>query len=380
MRRWAGLLALTGLALAIGCAQSRPEAPQLISTAQLAQRLNDPNLRIIDARGALATYLQEHLPNALFLSTETLRLTRGGIPGQLLPPERLAEIFGAMGIGAENEVVVYSSAEDAFSAATYTALALLAIGHTRVAVLDGGFEKWKAESRPLSRAIPRFEPQTRTAQPNPDLFRTLEWLQKYLDSPEPVQVLDARAPQQYQAGHIPTAQNLFLRDLLRSEGGYSVWRSPDEIRDTVRQLGLTPARPLVVYCNSGREASQLWFTLRALLGIEAQVYDGSWVEWSALGCQARRGKPRRECRGRTAVRPAACPVRERTAVRPTACCYGSEYRSSIQMRVLATHLPRWRTKDTGGNRFGAPDTSPASHTATPSTASRTNASGSNGVP
>jgi thiosulfate/3-mercaptopyruvate sulfurtransferase len=290
MTRWAGLLVLAGLTLAALGAQTRIEQPQLISTAQLAQRLNDPNLRIIDARGALATYLQEHLPNALFLSTETLRLTRGGIPGQMLPPERLAEIFGAMGIGAEHEVVVYSSAEDAFSAATYTALALLAIGHTRVAVLDGGFEKWKAENRPLSRAIPRFEPQTRTAQPNPDLFRTLEWLQKYLESPEPVQVLDARAPQQYQAGHIPTAQNLFLREMLRNEGGYSVWRSPDEIRERVRQLGLDPARPLVVYCNSGREASQVWFTLRALLGIEAQVYDGSWVEWSALELPSEKGQ------------------------------------------------------------------------------------------
>jgi thiosulfate/3-mercaptopyruvate sulfurtransferase len=290
MTRWAGLLVLAGLTLAALGAQTRIEQPQLISTAQLAQRLNDPNLRIIDARGALATYLQEHLPNALFLSTETLRLTRGGIPGQMLPPERLAEIFGAMGIGAEHEVVVYSSAEDAFSAATYTALALLAIGHTRVAVLDGGFEKWKSENRPLSRAIPRFEPQARTAQPNPDLFRTLEWLQKYLESPEPVQVLDARAPQQYQAGHIPTAQNLFLREMLRNEGGYSVWRSPDEIRERVRQLGLDPARPLVVYCNSGREASQVWFTLRALLGIEAQVYDGSWVEWSALELPSEKGQ------------------------------------------------------------------------------------------
>ena len=290
MTRGAALWALAGLTLAALNAQTRIEQPQLISTAQLAQRLNDPNLRIIDARGTLATYLQEHLPNALFLSTETLRITRGGIPGQMLPPERLAEIFGAMGIGADSEVVVYSSAEDAFSAATYTALALMAIGHTRVAVLNGGFEKWKAENRPLTRAIPRFEPQMRTAQPNPDLFRTLEWLQKYLDSPEPVQLLDARAPQAYQAGHIPTAQNLFLRDMVRSEGGYSVWRSPDEIRDKVRQLGIDPARPLVVYCNSGREASQLWFTLRALLGIEAQVYDGSWVEWSAHGLPSEKGQ------------------------------------------------------------------------------------------
>ena len=290
MTRGAALWALAGLTLAALNAQTRIEQPQLISTAQLAQRLNDPNLRIIDARGTLATYLQEHLPNALFLSTETLRITRGGIPGQMLPPERLAEIFGAMGIGADSEVVVYSSAEDAFSAATYTALALMAIGHTRVAVLNGGFEKWKAENRPLTRAIPRFEPQMRTAQPNPDLFRTLEWLQKYLDSPEPVQLLDARAPQAYQAGHIPTAQNLFLRDMVRSEGGYSVWRSPDEIRDKVRQLGIDPARPLVVYCASGREASQVWFTLRALLGIQAQVYDGSWVEWSALGLPSEKGQ------------------------------------------------------------------------------------------
>ncbi len=274
--------------LALGFAQARLEKPQLVSTEWLASRLNDPNLRIIDARGALPAYLQEHLPNAVFLSTETLRVSRGGIPGQLLPPERLAEIFGAMGIGTENEVVVYSSTEDAFSAATYTALALISIGHTRVGVLNGGFEKWKAENRPLTSKIPTLEPQALVAQPNPEIFRTLDWLQKYLNSPEPVQLLDARSPQQYQAGHIPTAQNLFLRDMLRTEGNVSVWRSPDEIREKLKQLGVDPGRPLVTYCNSGRESSQLWFTLRYWLGIDVQTYDGSWVEWSAKGLSVER--------------------------------------------------------------------------------------------
>ncbi|MCX7925614.1 MAG: sulfurtransferase [Fimbriimonadales bacterium] len=268
---------------ALGFAQARLEKPQLVSTEWLASRLNDPNIRIIDARGALPAYLQEHIPNAIFLSTETLRVSRGGIPGQLLPPERLAEIFGAMGIGSENEVVIYSSADDAFSAATYAALALIAIGHTRVGVLNGGFEKWKAENRPLTNKIPTLESQTLAAQPNLEIFRTLDWLQKYLESPEPVQLLDARSPQQYQAGHIPTAQNLFLREMLRTEGNVSVWRSPDEIREKLKQLGVDTGRPLVTYCNSGREASQLWFTLRYLLGIEVQTYDGSWVQWSAKG-------------------------------------------------------------------------------------------------
>ncbi|MCX7992745.1 MAG: sulfurtransferase [Fimbriimonadales bacterium] len=274
---------LMTVSFAFGLAQARLEKPQLVSTEWLASRLSDPNIRIIDARGVLAAYLQEHLPNAIFLNTETLRVSRGGIPGHLLSPERLAEIFSAMGIGANNEVVVYSSAEDAFSAATYTALALIALGHTRVGVLNGGFEKWKAENRPLTNKIPTLEPQTLTAQPNPEIFRTLDWLQKYLNSPEPVQLLDARSPQQYQAGHIPMAQNLFLREMLRTEGNVSVWRSPEEIREKLKQLGVDTGRPLVTYCNSGREASQLWFTLRYLLGVEVQTYDGSWVEWSAKG-------------------------------------------------------------------------------------------------
>lgn len=280
---------LLGLAVVMqGAAQTRLDKPQLVSTAWLASRLDDPNLRIIDARGMLPAYLQEHIPNAIFLSVETLRLSRGGIPGQLLPAKQLAELFGGMGISPEHEVVVYSSADDAFASATYVALALISIGHRRVGVLDGGFEKWKAENRPLTNKIPQFEPRTYTPQPDASLFRTLEWLKQYLESPEPVQMLDARAPQQYQAGHIPTAQNLFLREMLRSEGNFSVWRSPDEIQAKLKQLGIDPQRTIVTYCNTGREASQLWFTLRYVLGIEAQIYEGSWVEWSAKGMPVER--------------------------------------------------------------------------------------------
>lgn len=274
--------------LAQAVAQTRLDKPQLVSTEWLASRLNDPNLRIVDARGSMPAYLQEHIPNAIFLHVETLRLSRGGVPGQLMPAERLAEIFGGMGISPDHEVVVYSSTEDAFASATYVALALISIGHQRVGVLDGGFEKWKAENRPLTNKIPQFEPRAYPPRPDTSLFRTLEWIKQHLDSPESVQLLDARAPQQYQAGHIPTAQNLFLREMLRPEGNISVWRNPDEIQAKLKQLGIDPQRTIVTYCNTGREASQLWFTLRYVLGIEAYLYDGSWVEWSAKGMPVER--------------------------------------------------------------------------------------------
>lgn len=257
------------------------ENPKLVSTDWLYARLDDPNLRIVDARGGLRSYLQEHIPGAIFLSTETLRISREAIPGQLLPPDRLAEIFGQMGISSEHDVVVYSSAEDAFAAATYTALALVSIGHSRVAVLDGGIEKWKKEGRSLANDIPVFQTVDRGVRPDTTVFQTLDAIRSFIDSPGSVELLDARSPDQYKAGHIPTARNLFLRSLLRDEQGVSVWRSPDEIRDKLKEIGADPDRLLIAYCNSGREASQLWFTLRYVLGLDARVYDGSWIEWRA---------------------------------------------------------------------------------------------------
>ena len=61
---------------AIGCAEVGEKRPGLISSDQLPAKLADKNLRILDARGALSAYMQGHLPGAVFLAPETLRLSR----------------------------------------------------------------------------------------------------------------------------------------------------------------------------------------------------------------------------------------------------------------------------------------------------------------
>ncbi len=261
-------------------AQPLLERPQLVSTEWLAKRLNDPRLRIIDARASLSDYLAGHIPNAVYLNTETLRLSRGGVPARLLPPERLAEIFGLLGIGNHHTVVVYSSAADAFAHATYVAFVLEMLGHRAIGVLDGGWEKWTADGLPVARQFPQFLPTRFVPKVNPSL--RADWLQVWRGiQTKAVQILDARSPQAYQQGHLPTAKNFFLRDNLQPEKAFT-WRSKEELLTQLKALGIDLQKPIITYCNSGREASQLWFTLRHVLGLnQVAVYDGSWIDWTS---------------------------------------------------------------------------------------------------
>lgn len=282
MRRFGGVLILL-MALLWLPLGAQIEKPSLVETDWLAQHLDHPQLRIIDARADLPAYLQGHIPGAVYLHAESLRLSRGGIPGQLLPPERLAELFGQLGIDNQTTVVVYSSSADSFTMASTVLFALVYIGHDRVAILNGGWEKWQAENRPISREIPKVPVVNFNPNPRPELIRTVNDVAKLIESPDAYEVLDARPSTMYQAGHIPTAQNIPLSEFLQSDGKVAVWLKPEAIREKLRATGIDTQRPIVTYCATGRMGSLAWFTLRYLLGADATLYEGSWVDWVANG-------------------------------------------------------------------------------------------------
>ncbi len=275
------LICLTCFLLApVAVEQPLLTKPTLVTTEWLAQNLKNPRLRVIDARASLRDYLESHIPNAIYLNTEALRWSRGGVPARLLPAKRLAEIFGAIGVGNRHTVVTYSSGEDAFAHATFIAFVLEFLGHRAVGVLDGGIEKWKDEGRPLSQEFPRVTPTQFTAKVAPSL--RLDWLGVWtLVQNKAAQVLDARSPSLFTKGHIPSARDLFLRENLQGEKVLTFKRR-EQLMEKLKSLGIDPSLPMVTYCTSGREASQLWFTLRHILGIpNVMVYDGSWIDWSA---------------------------------------------------------------------------------------------------
>jgi len=157
-------------------------------------------------------------------------------------------------------------------------------GHSQVAVLDGGWQRWIAEARPVSAEIPRVAPSVFTARPDPNWYRDGAQVLAALQAQ--TRLVDMRSPEEFRGeasraarkGHIPRAVNQPRRDLLAEDG---TLLPPEALREKFAALGITDESDEVIfYCNAGVSASFGLLALRAA-GIQAPaaVYDGSWKDW-----------------------------------------------------------------------------------------------------
>jgi thiosulfate/3-mercaptopyruvate sulfurtransferase len=264
----------------------------VISPAELAGLLDEPELRIIDCRASLqelgagrAQYQAGHLPRATFadLVEDLSGPIVPGVTGRhpLPPIDVFVEKLGAWGVGPQQQVVVYDDAGGAFAARLWWMLRWL--GHDAVAVLDGGYSAWVAEGGPVTDRAHSPAPAPFAAQIRPGLLATA----RELATPEsaPRKLFDARAPERFRgdvepidpvAGHIPGAVNLPFAENLRA----GRFLAPAELRERLaRALDGTAPEDAVVYCGSGVTACHdvLAFA-RAGLPLP-RLYAGSWSEW-----------------------------------------------------------------------------------------------------
>jgi thiosulfate/3-mercaptopyruvate sulfurtransferase len=165
--------------------------------------------------------------------------------------------------------------------------ALRYYGHDRVAVLDGGFNRWQAEGRPLTAdttypapAAGAFTPRAR-----PELRVEAAQVAAAIGSDETT-IVDARDAAQYRGatrrgdrgGHIPTAIHVPAKALVEADGR---WKPADERRAILAAAGIEPRRRVIAYCNGGVTATAVLFALHEA-GHDAWAnYDGSWNEWGA---------------------------------------------------------------------------------------------------
>ena len=205
----------------------------LVSSSVLADHLRDPGWRVFDCRHQLSepaagrrAYAHAHLPGAFFLHLDQdLSGPMNGRNGRhpLPDPRLLADKLGAAGVAMDTQVVAYDDAGGAFASRLWWLLRWL--GHDRVAVLDGGIDRWRAEGRPLVTDIPNSPPVVLEV----DLRDVLTSSDAVLNSlgQGGFCMIDARSPDRFRGenetldpvgGHIPGALNRFFRDNLDADG------------------------------------------------------------------------------------------------------------------------------------------------------------------
>ena len=273
----------------------------LVSTQWLADHLRDPDVRVLDIRGSVTTRLvapgveeatyrgapeefaRGHIPGALFVDwTVDIVDPDDPVPAQLAKPDRFAAAMGVRGVGDATHVVAVDHLGGQY--ATRLWWALKAYGHENVSVLDGGWNRWVDEDRPISTEPTDPLPATFTPRPRPGWRREAAEVAAMIGTD--VQILDARDEGQFSAakrrgprgGHIPGAVHVPRELFFAPDGGF---KPVDEVRALVDGLGIRPDAPTVAYCNGGVAATVVLFQLARLGFTDLGNYDGSWNEWSA---------------------------------------------------------------------------------------------------
>lgn len=269
----------------------------LVSTDWLHQHLNDPKLRVVDIRGYVLPaseppphyfnrhddYVKSHLPGAVFVDW-VLEITDPDDPrhAQIAKPERYAAAMSRAGIDADTLVVAYDDEKSMFAARLWWSLNYY--GHENVAVLDGGWQKWLAEGRPVTADVPSVTPAQFVARPIPALRSTADEVLAKIGTP--TKLLDMRSAEEYEGlysrtrtkGHIPGAISQPRRELLNDDGTV---QTREQLRAHFAKLGITDSTEVITYCNGGVSASFGMLALHVAGLTHNHMYDGSWKEWSS---------------------------------------------------------------------------------------------------
>jgi len=261
--------------------------PRLIETGELSGLTGHPSLRIIDLRTSLLDYLKGHIPNAVYLSFEVLQVPKGGIPAQAPDRIYIEKILGEY-LSLSNDMWVILYSERSNPNATYLAWTLDYLGHKKVGLLNGGWEKWISERLPTTQEYPALSPKKFFGKVLRETVAEKKWIRDHLNN-RGVVIVDARPPKQYSGeegeevrrGHIPGAKNIFWETTLEGDEA-RVWKKREDLERIFTESGVTKDKEIIVHCRTGREASHVYFTLKYVLGFQdVRLYRGSWVEWSA---------------------------------------------------------------------------------------------------
>ena len=267
------------------------DSPFIVDADWLEKRLGEPGLTIIDAswylpaqeRDPRVEYQAAHIPGARFLDQDAISDPDSRLPHTLPSPQHFAQYVGAMGVSADDTIVIYDG--PGYFSAPRGWWMFRVMGVFQVYILSGGFDRWKAEGRPVTAEQTKIAPCIFHADFDASRVVGLAEMRRIVDGRES-QIADARGPGRFagtepepragiRSGHMPGAKNVPVTGLI--EDGRLI--TADKIKERFTAGGVDLDKPIITSCGSGVTAATLWFALDAIGKAPKALYDGSWTEW-----------------------------------------------------------------------------------------------------
>jgi thiosulfate/3-mercaptopyruvate sulfurtransferase len=263
----------------------------LVSTSWVADRANDPNVRVVEVDVDTKAYEEGHIPGAIAWNwgsqlCDTLRR-------DIIPRDKFEQLMSESGISNDTTVVIYGDNNNWFAA--WALWQMKIYGHHDVRLMNGGRKKWLSEGRELTHDAPAVQAaKYKTAEPDLSIRAFLPDVQA-ASSARSASLVDVRSLQEFtgeilappglpetcqRGGHIPGARSIPWGKVCNDDGTF---KSYDELKALYGAEGVNESKPVIAYCRIGERSSHTWFVLKYLLGLDkARNYDGSWTEWGNL--------------------------------------------------------------------------------------------------
>lgn len=267
-------------------------ADPLVTTAWLADNLDAPDLKVVDAswyfpqeqRDAQAEYAAAHIPGAVFFDIDDIADDTTDLPHMLPDAVKFSARVRRLGLGDGSRIVVYDQLGLRSAARVWWTFRVM--GHQDVFVLDGGLPKWIAEGRRVEDIPPPPRERHFTVRFDGGLVRGVDQVRKAIETGE-AQIVDARPAARFsgeapepraglRGGHMPGAFSVPSSALLAPDGTVL---GKDRLEALFTSAGVDLDRPIITSCGSGITAAMLALALARLGRWRAPVYDGSWAEW-----------------------------------------------------------------------------------------------------
>lgn len=251
----------------------------LITTAELERLIKKKgNIRIIDTRPFL-DYIRGHIPNAINIELMQFHWSDTSKSGLKEFTNQSCKLFSNFGINRKMYLIFYDNISGP-SAARGVWLSLY-LSHQRVAMLNGGFEKWKREERVVSKETQKMCYRLYKSKPNPSVLISAQGLKSKLECDKNIQIVDSRTAEEFsgehvracRGGHVPLSTNIDWSTNLKNGS----FRSELELKKMYRNF--SKKKEIFTYCQGGYRAANSFVILREIGFKKVKMYLGSWNEW-----------------------------------------------------------------------------------------------------
>lgn len=274
-----------------------PSDPMISAKDAYSLLQTDKNTFFLDIRDP-SNFKKAHIPSAQNINEVFSYLGTSDPAGIKSMVSTFEKLFQQAGITGKEHIITYEEClKTRFGASCRGYFLLKLLGHSRVNVLDGGYEAWLNAKFPVTQEYQPIATQgTFKAKWQEGIYASKDDVLKALNEPssnKPI-LLDVRDIDEWNAessspygkdfvprkGHIPGAIHIVWKDFMKTVDGATFLKEPQEVREICKQKGIRDDREILVYCFKGARASNSLIALERAGFKNVKNYFASWNEWA----------------------------------------------------------------------------------------------------